>query len=42
MNLYKNNKVNTNIPPTMAVDFITVNLKVDNKDMKLIIYDTAG
>lgn len=42
LNLYKNNKVNPNLTPTMAMDFITVNLKLDNQDMKLIIYDTAG
>lgn len=42
LSLYKNNKVNTNLMPTLGLDFLSINLNVDDQPMKIILYDTAG
>lgn len=42
LSLYKNNKVNTNLMPTLGLDFLSINLNVEDQPMKIILYDTAG
>lgn len=42
LSLYKNNKVNTNLMPTLGLDFLSINLTVEDQPMKIILYDTAG
>ncbi len=39
---FKNNTFNTNVPSTIGVEFIRKDVSIDNKTIKIQVWDTAG
>ena len=42
INRFKNNKYTGNYEPTLGLDFQTKSIEIDNINVKLLLYDTAG